>query len=313
LGSPAVNVRDCPSFACDVIGTVTVSDRVEITGEQTDGFYPIRFNSLSGYAYSLYISPLPDPAPYFFRGEPGCNRVAIIFNVGVGYEFDLPTLDILEQYDVPATFFVMRWWAEQNPDLLRELVARGYPIGSHGDMPLDLSLTSDADVIADIQSAEAKIRAIIGDDLGPWLTPFAASGDERTRVIISGQGYLPVGWEVPAADYEADADPNAIWERVVPNIYDGAIIEMHIDAPATAAGTRVALPWVIDALSQRGYQFVTIPELVLPCGVDPAVLNSTPAATPTTSVARPTSHRSIGAPPPPTGPQGSPPDRRAVG
>lgn len=310
LGAPAVSVRDCPSFDCDVIGTVEVTDRVEITGEKVDGFYPIRFNSLSGYAYALYISPLPDPAPFFFKGEPGCNRVAIIFNIGVGYEFDMPTVDVLDEYDVPATFFAMGWWAEQQPDILRELVERGYPIGSHGDMPIDLQQTSDSGVIADIQSADAKIRAVIGDALGPWFTPYAASWDERVRVIVSAQGYLPVGWEVPAADYDFDADPNAIWDRVVPNIYDGAIIEMHIDAPATATSTRVALPWIIDALRQRGYEFVTIPELTLPCGVDLADLNATPAATPHATPAAtprvPSDGTPVSQPTPPVAPRRTP-------
>ena len=78
-------------------------------------------------------------------------------------------------------------------------------------------------------------------------------------------GYLPVAWTIPADDWDFDADPNVIFENVVPNIYDGAIVEFHLDAPATAESTAIALPWIVERLRLKGYRFVTIPELAQPC------------------------------------------------
>lgn len=44
----------------------------------------------------------------------------------------LKTLDLLDRYDTKATFFVLGWIAEANPDLVREIAARGHEVASRG-------------------------------------------------------------------------------------------------------------------------------------------------------------------------------------
>jgi polysaccharide deacetylase family protein (PEP-CTERM system associated) len=44
----------------------------------------------------------------------------------------LHILDILDTYHTKATFFVLAWIAERQPQLVREIVARGHEVGSHG-------------------------------------------------------------------------------------------------------------------------------------------------------------------------------------
>ena len=287
LGAESVNVRDCAGFDCDTIGTLTVGERVVIAGPEEDGFLPVdsETGDLSGYAYALYISIDGLPAPWLEEGAAGCNRVALAFNIGVGQPFDYGILATLQEWEVPATFFAMGWTTDRDPETVQAIVDAGFPIGTHGYSSIDLPTSSDADIVADLQASADSIRAVAGDNWIPYHTPFAASTDERVRTLISAEGFLPVGWRISAADYAADADPDAIWERVVPNIYDGAIVEMHIDAPNSAASTGVALPWIIEALLARDYQFVTIPDMSLPCGVTTSDLeggstaDATPAAT----------------------------------
>ena len=274
LGAESVNVRDCAGFDCDTIGTLTVGERVVIAGPEEDGFLPVDSESgaLSGYAYALYISIDGLPAPWLVEGRAGCNRVALAFNIGVGQPFDYGILETLQEWEVPATFFAMGWTTDREPETVQAIVDAGFPIGTHGYSSLDLPTSSDYDIVTDLQASADSIQAVAGDNWIPYHTPFAASTDERVRTLITAEGFLPVGWRISAADYAADADPNAIWERVVPNIYDGAIVEMHIDAPNSAASTGVALPWIIEALLARDYQFVTIPDMSLPCGVTTADL-----------------------------------------
>ncbi len=276
LGASAIKVRDCAGFDCDSVGTLTVGEHVTVTGLEEDGFLPVESDAtgLAGYAYALYISIDGLPAPWLEQGPAGCNRVALAFNIGVGEPFDYGILDTLQEWEVPATFFAMGWTTDRDPDTVRAIADAGFPIGTHGYDAIDLPTTGDYDVVADLQASIESIRAVAGDSWVPYATPFAASTDERVRTLISGQGLMPVGWRVPADDYAIDADPNAIWDRVVPNAYDGAIIEMHIDAPNSAASTGVALPWVIEALQEQGYEFVTVPDMALPCGVTTADLDA---------------------------------------
>ncbi len=267
IGTTAVNIRKCPKFSCKVIASAKLGEFVVVTGEPVDSFTPVRYGDISGFAYDLFLGRSGAPVPRFIEGAPGCKRIALIFNIGQGFQPSTGILDILERQDVPATMFVMGWWAEQNPDLLKRMVDQGLEIGSHGEEAIPLTQRSDEAVKQDVRTAAAKISAVIGDDLGPAFTPYAAAMDDRARALVASTGYLPVNWRITSDDWDYDATAEAIWSNVVPKAYDGGIVELHFDGPNTKMSTQRALPWIIDALRQRGYQFVTISDMMLPCGV----------------------------------------------
>ena len=146
---------------------------------------------------------------------------------------------------------------------MNRLVADGYVIGSHGYARQELTPLSDANVVKDIQKAGKAIEQATGAPAGPWFTPYAAAIDGRVMSLIAGQGYLPVGWRLAARDYDETAYEADDYQRVVGNAYDGAIVEFHIDGPATATSTGRALPRIIDNLRNRGYRFVTITQMAV--------------------------------------------------
>ena len=266
VGARAVNIRTCPKFSCKVIASAKLGESLIITGDPINAFTPVRYGKVEGFAYHLFLGRGGMPVPRFIEGEPGCNRIALIFNVGQGFTPSDGMLDILDEEEVPATMFVMGWWATRYPDLLKRMVAQGLEIGSHGQEGIPLTDRSDEAIRQDVLIAADAIRSVIGDDLGLAFTPYAAAMDDRVRTIVAGTGYLPVSWRITAADWDYDASAEAIWSNVVPNAYDGGIVELHFDGPATATSTQQALPWIIDSLRERGYQFVTISEMMLPCG-----------------------------------------------
>src|SRR5215217_7201749 len=170
-------------------------------------------------------------------GTPGCLQIALMFNIGAGYDPAVGILDTLGSYGVPATMFVMGWLAEQNPWLVQQIAAWGHPVGSHGYHP------------------------------GPWFTPYASASDDRVRSIASSLGLITVGWSVSSGDWDPGATADSIYGNAVNGAFDGAIIELHLDAQRSIDGTAVALPWIIDDLSAQGYNFVTIPQIVSWCYV----------------------------------------------
>lgn len=216
-------------------------------------------------AWSTLTITSPGEIRYLDQGSSGCRRIAFIFDIGIGYPLDTGVLDTLSANDAPATMFLMGWWADQNPALARRLATDGYVIGSHGYAQQEPTSRSDAAVAADIRAATAAITRATGVPPGPWFTPYAAAMDQRVMAIIAGEGYLPVGWRVAANDYAATATEDDVYRRVVDNAYDGAIVEFHIDGPATRASTGRALPRIIATLRDRGYTFVAIPEMALRC------------------------------------------------
>jgi peptidoglycan/xylan/chitin deacetylase (PgdA/CDA1 family) len=194
-------------------------------------------------------------------GTPGCFRVALMFNIGAGYDPAVGILDTLGSYGVPATMFVMGWLAEQNPWLVQQFAAWGHPVGSHGYLPPELTSRSDDDVAWDLQTASDALTWALGYQPGPWFTPYASASDDRVRSIASSLGLITVGWSVSSGDWDPGATADSIYGNVVNGAYDGAIIEVHLDAQRSGDGTAVALPWIIEDLSAQGYSFVTVPQI----------------------------------------------------
>ncbi len=269
VGAAAVNIRECPKLSCKVAVVAELGTPVSVTGEPVDGFVPVELGGKAGFVYYLYVAVEGQDTPQLLAGEPGCKRVALIFNVGIGYETQLDILDRLKAEKVPATIFPMGWWAEEFSDDLKQMVKGGFVIGSHGDDRLELTDRSDDEVAQDVRDSFRAIERAGGAKPEPYFTPYAADMDERVRGIVARAGYLPVFWEVSAQDYGPDVTSMNVYENVMYNIYDGAIVELHLDGPATAASTGTALPWIVAELRDAGYTFVTIPEMARPCE-DPA-------------------------------------------
>jgi peptidoglycan/xylan/chitin deacetylase (PgdA/CDA1 family) len=259
-----INIRACPTLECQIIGSASLGEPIEITGDVVDGFYPVLWYGREGYAYALYVSR-GGQAPWFVEGDDSCERVALVFNIGIGEEPSQAIVDTLVETGTAASMFPMGWWAEAYPDFLLQLDEAGFVIGTHGDEQVFLTSLDDEAVSADVTNSVDAIEAVIGRDIDQFFTPYAADSDERVRAIVSAEGLLPVGWNVAANDYGSDATEEGVYTRVMTDIYPGAVIEMHLDGPATDQSTARALPRLIADLQSAGYEFVTVPELTLPC------------------------------------------------
>jgi peptidoglycan-N-acetylglucosamine deacetylase len=188
-----------------------------------------------------------------------------MFNIGSGYEPAVGMLETLGTYGVSASMFVMGWLAEQNPWLVQEIAAWGHHVGSHGYLPPELTFRSDDDVAWDLQAASGALSWALGYHPGPWFTPYASASDDRVRSIASGLGFITTGWSVGSGDWDPGATADSIYSSVVGGAFDGAIVELHLDAQRSADATAAALPWIIEDLSAQGYRFVTIPQIVNGC------------------------------------------------
>ena len=278
VGAPGVNIRSCARTTCPVRTVVKLGEELTVTGERVDNYFPVEKGNVVGFAFDLYVMT-PDHVPELVQGQQGCKRVGLIFNLGVGYPMQLGPLKALQAKGIAASVFPMGWWAKvpENAAALKQIDQMGFLIGSHGNDRKELTGLSDDAVRADIATAAEVITSVIGKPPQPFMTPYAAASDDRVLGLIGKAGFLPVGFRVPAADWDFDADPNEIFMKVVPNVTDGDLIEFHLDAPATPQATAVALPWVVDRLLEKGYTFVTVADMAQPCapaGAPPA----TPAA-----------------------------------
>jgi peptidoglycan/xylan/chitin deacetylase (PgdA/CDA1 family) len=204
--------------------------------------------------------PVSDDA--VVHGDPSRPLMALVFNVGAGSEPATAILDTLAEHQQHATFFVMGWWAERHPEMLRQIADGGHEIASHGHSIFDLTLASDAQVRADLESADAAISAVTGRTTRPLWSPSAGYQDARVRALAASLGYRPILWTVDSGDWTTEATPESVFSHVVNGASNGAIVVLHFDSPTSTETTAQILPAAIDTLRDAGYRLVTITELL---------------------------------------------------
>src|SRR6185437_5511541 len=178
-------------------------------------------------------------------GDPSLPAVALVFNVGAGFEPATAILDTLADQHQHATFFVMGWWAEQHPDVLRQIAAGGHEIASHGHSIFDLTQASDAQVREDLTSADAAISAVTGRTTRPLWSPSAGYQNPRVRAVAADLGYRPILWTIDSGDWTPDATAESVFSHVVNGASNGAIVVMHFDSPTSRDTTAEVLPATI--------------------------------------------------------------------
>ncbi|MGB9588502.1 MAG: polysaccharide deacetylase family protein, partial [Armatimonadota bacterium] len=189
------------------------------------------------------------------KGPGGSKRIAITFDDGPN-ERTAELLDILARYGVPATFFVVGFRAQTQPDLMKAIHEAGHEIANHTYTHPDLSKLSADDVEAELSKTEAAIYEVTGKS-SLYFRPPGGHISEATKQAAARQGFKAVFWTVGCSRYEGTTKDELV-AHVVKGASDGAIVLMHNGEPVTCA----ALPVIIEQLRAQGYQFVTLSNLL---------------------------------------------------
>jgi peptidoglycan/xylan/chitin deacetylase (PgdA/CDA1 family) len=224
-------------------------------------FWPVPSGLVAAQAPST-APTVPVSPDEVVRGDPASPRITLVINVGAGYTPATSMLDTLREHNLRTTFFVLGWWAERYPDLVALMAADGHEVASHGHSVFDLTSVSDADVIADLERADAVMSAITGRTTRPLWSPSAGYRDARVRRIAASLGYRPIYWTVDSRDWQPQATADSVYRRVMAETVNGAIVVLHFDSPATTTSTAAVLGQLIDDLRARGFEPGTVTELL---------------------------------------------------
>jgi peptidoglycan/xylan/chitin deacetylase (PgdA/CDA1 family) len=196
------------------------------------------------------------------EGDTSKPNVALVLNVGAGFEPGLSMLQALSDRNQKLTFFVMGWWAERHQDQLQLIADGGHEIASHGHSVFELTKVSDAAIRNDLQAADAAISAVTGKSTKPLWSPSAGDRNARVRAVAASEGYRPILWTLDSLDWTSDATEQSVYTRVMERTGNGGIVVMHFDSPTTVRSTALALPRIIDDLRAGGYKIMTVTELM---------------------------------------------------
>ncbi|GGW63832.1 deacetylase [Streptomyces lucensis JCM 4490] len=189
--------------------------------------------------------------------------VALTFDAGPS-ENSARLLDILKEKKVPATFFLLgKRHIEKYPELVKRMAAEGHEVASHTWDHKILTRISDAQIREELKRPNDAIERLTGHK-PTLMRPPQGRTDANVHAIAKELGLAEVLWSVTAKDYTTD-DSALITRRVLDQTTRDGIILLH----DIYAGTVPAVPGIIDALKERGYVFVTVPQLLAPGKAEP--------------------------------------------
>ncbi|MFF4210451.1 polysaccharide deacetylase family protein [Streptomyces sp. NPDC001796] len=189
--------------------------------------------------------------------------IALTFDAGPS-ENSAKLLDILKEKKVPATFFLLgKGHIEKYPELVQRMAAEGHEVASHTWDHKILTQISPQQIRDELQRPDDAIEKLTGHR-PTLMRPPQGRTDDTVHRICRELGLAEVLWSVTAKDYMT-YDPAVIEKRVLDQASRDGIILLHDLYP----GTVPAVPGIIDALKERGYVFVTVPQLLAPGKAQP--------------------------------------------
>jgi peptidoglycan-N-acetylglucosamine deacetylase len=217
--------------------------------------------------------PAPPPdngsglSQVFDHGTSGRREVGLTFDAGADRGYAEQILDTLAAEGVKASFGITGHWAEQNPDLVKRMVAEGHMVFNHtydhssftgystGTEPLDHDQR-----IAELTRTERIIRKLTGGyEVAPYFRPPYADYDDSVLADVDEAGYwITVQYDCDTLGWNG-ATVDQIVERCGDNASPGDIILMHVGSASLDAK---ALPRLIDALRAKDLAFVTVEQLL---------------------------------------------------
>lgn len=206
------------------------------------------------------------PPGVTWKGDPKNNTVYLTFDDGPEPEVTQYVLDLLNQYDIKATFFCIGENVAKHPGMFQKLQNSGHRVGNHTMHHPNGWQTENSAYFKEVLNADK----LIGSKL--FRPPYGKITYKQARVLKSRellekelvkQGEKPAAqkphpfkiimWSVIAGDFDEKIDGNTCFKHIVKYTKPGSIIVFH-DSLRAYPRLKVALPKTLEWLQQQGFR-----------------------------------------------------------
>ncbi len=246
--SPQVNVNPAP------IAETSVPEPVESAGAEVSS------------PDATATAQTPPPATTVYRNiprnsytavNPENDVIALTFDDGPHKTLTPKLLDVLKSRNVRATFYVLGSLVQTHPDIARRIVAEGHEIANHSWTHPYFSRLSREAVQRELRRTEDIIKEVTGVTTKNYRPPYGAITSSQKQWIYEEFGYPTIMWDVDPLDWRRPG-ASVVAQRILDGTRKGSIVLAHDIHP----GTIEAMPAAIDGLKARGFQFLTVSELL---------------------------------------------------
>ncbi len=203
-----------------------------------------------------------------FRGGQAVTQsvpdktIALTFDDGPNPTWTPEILKVLEEYDVPATFFLVGSMVSRYPGIVNDMVDQGHEIGIHTFTHVDLSYQSDSRITREIEQTQLALAGAAGITTTLFRAPYSSEMDAIDNYSwpvykkLGEEGYTSVFIDTDSDDWKKPGVSKII-KWATPEDGEGASVLMH-DAGGDRSQTVKALGKYIEKMRKKGYTFTTI-------------------------------------------------------
>ena len=189
-----------------------------------------------------------------YIGDTSKKVIYLTFDAGYENGCTAQILDVLKKHQVPAAFFLVGNYIEQNPDLVRRMVAEGHTVGNHTMHHYDMSKISDkATFTKELSDLESLFKETTGQTMPKYYRPPQGIYSEENLQMAKELGYKTVFWSLAYVDWNNDSQPTTeqAFSKLIPRIHNGAVVLLH----STSTTNARILDELLTKWEEMGYTF----------------------------------------------------------
>ena len=184
------------------------------------------------------------------------NKVAISFDAAWGADKTKEIMTVCENYNVEATFFLVGFWIEKYPDMVKEIYNRGFEIGIHSNTHPDMTKLTKSQIYDELEINLKLIQNLTGFRPKLFRPPYGYYNNNLIEVS-EDLGLSCIEWDVDSLDWKG-LSASSIANRVITRAKNGSIVLFHNNSDNIISGLKL----VLEYFKSKKMQVVAIGDLI---------------------------------------------------
>ena len=184
------------------------------------------------------------------------NKVAISFDAAWGADKTRDIMTICDSYNIKATFFLVGFWIDKYPDMVKEIYNNGFEIGIHSDTHPDMTKLTKNQIYAELETNIEKIKVLTNYTPKLFRPPYGYYNNTLIEVCES-LNLSCIEWDVDSLDWKG-LSANEIAGRVIGRANNGSIILFHNNSDNIIGGLKM----VLEHFKTKKTQIVPVGDLI---------------------------------------------------
>lgn len=173
--------------------------------------------------------------------ETNENKVAISFDAAWGADKTQEIMTICEEYGIKATFFLVGFWIEKYPEMVKEIYNRGFEIGIHSNTHPDMTKLSKSEMKEELSVNIKLIQDLTGFTPKLFRPPYGYYNNNLIEVC-EDLDLSCIQWSVDSLDWKG-LSAGEIASRVTSKSKSGSIVLFHNNSDNIITGLKMVLEY----------------------------------------------------------------------